>query len=118
MGQGRYAAGVPTSSTFRRRLHSLFIGLMLAVLLLKPVLSLDCFCADMGHRDTVASAVAGGDDCCPGQDCHDCCAHVTAVVAPVRLLPLSTAGAQASVAAVSSHRARPPLGVFRPPIAG
>lgn len=107
-----------TFPTSPRRLHSLLIGLLLAAVLLKPVLAFECICADPGHGDTVAATVAGGDDCCPGQDCHDCCAHVTAVVAPARSLPLSHAGAAVSIASAPAYRPRPPLGVFRPPIAG
>ena len=106
-----------TFPTSPRRWHRLLIGLLLAAVLLKPVLAFDCFCAAAGHGD-VAAAVADGDDCCPGQDCHDCCAHVTALVAPQRPLALVDADTAASVAAASPWRARSSLGVFRPPIAG
>ena len=106
-----------TFPTSLRRLHSLLIGLLLAALLLKPVLAFDCTCVDPGHGDTVTAAAANGDDCCPGQDCHDGCAHVTALVAPPRMLPLSPAGEAASTASSSPYRPRQPLGVFRPPIA-
>ena len=106
-----------TFPTHLRRLHSLLIGLLLAAVLLKPLLAFDCFCTDPGGGDAVAAVVAGGDDCCPSQDCHDGCAHVTALVAPERLLALPHAGAAASIASFPPYRPRPPLGVFRPPIA-
>lgn len=105
-----------TFATSPRRLHSLLIGLLLAAVLLKPLLAFDCFCADPGHGDTVTAVVAGVDDCCSSQDCHDGCAHVTALVAPERLLPLSHADAASSIATFPPYRPRPPLGVFRPPI--
>jgi hypothetical protein len=93
-------------------------GLLLAVVLLKPVLAFDCVCPDQGPGAASAGVEQGGDEWCPGQECHDGCAHVTAVVFLVRPLPLPHAGTSTSLATSSPYRPLPLLGVFRPPIAG
>ena len=106
-----------TFPTSPLRWHRLLIGLLLAAVLLKPVFAFECFCADPGHGVDVAAIATGGEDCCLGQDCGDCCAHVTAVVPLERPLPLSHTGTVISTAVVSPYRPRPVHGVFRPPIA-
>ena len=93
-------------------------GLLLAVVLLKPVLGFDCVCPEHGPGAASAAVEAGSDDCCPGQECHDGCAHVTAAVFLARSLPLPHAGSSSPVATSSPYRPLPLLGVFRPPIAG
>lgn len=100
-----------------RRWHRLLIGLLLAAVLLKPVFAFDCFCTDPGHGDVPAS-VAGGEDCCAGQECHDGCAHGSAVASLERPLPLPYAGPAMASPSASPHRPLPTPGVFRPPIAG
>jgi hypothetical protein len=94
------------------------LGLLFAIVLSKPVLAFDCVCPDHGPGAASAVVGQGSDDCCPGQACHDGCAHVTAVVFLVRPLPLPHAESSSSIATSSPYRPLPLLGVFRPPIAG
>ncbi|RYD16865.1 MAG: hypothetical protein EOP90_02540 [Lysobacteraceae bacterium] len=100
-----------------RRWHRLLVALLLAAVLVKPVLALDCLCTDAPHGAFVASATLHADDGCPGQDCHDGCAHATGVVAPEREVPLVPGRASISVLTALPHPALPLFGVFRPPIA-
>jgi hypothetical protein len=116
--QRRYPRRVHTFPTSIRRWHSLLIGLLLAAVLLKPVLALECvFCADPGRGEDAAAVESGGDDCCLGQGCGDCCAQLTGVVPLERPLSMSDAGTVLSAAIASPYRPRRNHGVFRPPIA-
>ena len=116
------------------RLHStspslfrlLLIGLLLAAVLIKPVLAFDCVLAEVPQQGTEqgaeaaltdASPQSSTDDCCPFQDCHDCCGHTTAVLSTDRRPPIAKQVATIPLPTTTPFQPLPRLSVFRPPIA-
>jgi hypothetical protein len=122
----RYPTPVRTYSTSPSVFRLLLTGLLLAAVLIKPVLAFDCVFADAPQQNAeqgVSAAVVNafapnsGDDCCPFQDCHDCCAHTTAVLSQHRQPLVAKQVATISLPATTPFRPLPLRTVFRPPIA-
>ena len=69
-------------------LRFLMLALLMASVLVKPVLAVECEVRDAqrlvsGHMQAaVSEAAVPGDDCCAALDCSDCCAHTVALQPP------------------------------------
>lgn len=106
-------------------LHLLVLGLLVLGMLMKPVLAVACDIGDARqalaseqHLATPSPDSGTGDDCCPAQNCNECCTGGAVLVPPastavtdkVNSGPLPRLSVQFEPPAY-------PVG-FRPPIAG
>ena len=78
-------------------LQMLVLCLLVFGLVMKPVLAVACEIDDArqvladSHQPVVAADSGGSDDCCPSQNCSECCAHTVAMVPKLKVatsLPL------------------------------
>lgn len=92
----------------------------------QPVLAAACeagdagaaFAAAAGQPAVDADAGAGGDDCCDGQACGDCCLHATASLQPPPAVAAALPRAAPAVAPAPRRPAHDAPVEIRPPIRG
>src|SRR5687767_12638912 len=90
-----WVAYAAMSSLLRPRLspalHLLVLCLLAFGLVMKPVLAVACEIDDARqvlsgtHQPVLTTDVDSIDDCCPSQNCSECCAHTVAMVPKLKV---------------------------------
>ncbi|MDR7134134.1 hypothetical protein J2X06_001318 [Lysobacter niastensis] len=104
-------------------LHVVVLGLLVLGMVMKPVLASACEISDAQqllatqYQPAVAQVPhSGTENCCPAQNCNECCAHTVAMTPPLKVLAtFQTATRLSPGPSLKFEPTAYPVG-FRPPI--